>query len=154
MTVENAVQIVGFSVLQGVRNSRNVPYLCLTLEKMPCRVPYNVPCAGCPAAWPDSTARRNCCGGSGCGFWVRLIVSAGGIPAQKRVQGVLVCWGMGFRCAVDRLQPVLPCLICRRAWAQLPARTVCRLRALLLGVVQAGKDSIPFFPAGSCCRCS
>ena len=44
LTVENAVQIVGFSVLQGVRNSQNVPYLYLTLEKMPCRVPYAVPC--------------------------------------------------------------------------------------------------------------
>ena len=32
------MQIVGFSVLQGVRNDRNVPYLCLTLEKnaLPC----------------------------------------------------------------------------------------------------------------------
>ena len=43
-TVENAVRIVGFSVLKGVQNSQNVPYLCLVLEKMPCRVPYAVPC--------------------------------------------------------------------------------------------------------------
>lgn len=111
--------------------------MCLTPEKMPCRVPYNVPCAGCPAAWPDSTARRNCCGGSGCECRASLIVSAGGVPAQKRVQGVPVCWGMGFRCAADRLRPVLPCLICRRAWAQLPARTVCRCLRAFLGVLCA-----------------
>ena len=44
LTVENTVLIVGFSVLQVVQNSQNVPYLCLTLEKMLCRLPYAVPC--------------------------------------------------------------------------------------------------------------
>ena len=61
----------------------------------------------------------------------------GAFPSQGRVQRVPVCWGMGFRCAADRLRPVLPCLICRRAWAQLPARTVCRCLRAFLGVLCA-----------------
>ena len=33
------------STVDTIRHiSRKVPYLCLTLEKMPCRVPYTVPC--------------------------------------------------------------------------------------------------------------
>ena len=50
-TVEMAVRIVGFLLYLCKKTSRKVPCFCLIAQKMPCRVPYRVPCAGCSAAW-------------------------------------------------------------------------------------------------------
>nr|DAF60065.1 MAG TPA: hypothetical protein [Siphoviridae sp. ctMCY8] len=48
-TVKTAAYIVGFLLLYALQIYQNVPCLCLTAQKMPCRVPYRVPCTGCPA---------------------------------------------------------------------------------------------------------